>query len=66
MDDLHYWMFRREMTIQISSEYKEKESHEVTLHDKEIDKFVLRILNEVHPKIRERILSYLKENKTPE
>ena len=61
MDELYYWVGKEEVTIQISSDYQEKEYHEVTLDDEEIDEFVLKILTEVDPEIKERILSSLEK-----
>ena len=61
MDELYYWVGKEEVTIQISSDYQEKEYHEVTLDDEEIDEFVLKILTEVDPEIKERILSGLEK-----
>lgn len=63
MDELWYWVAKEEVTIQISSGCQEKEYHEVTLDDEEIDEFVIKILTEVDPEIKERILSSL-EKKT--
>lgn len=61
MDELYYWVGKEEVTIQISSDYQEKEYHEATLDDEEIDEFVLKILTEVDPEIKERILSSLEK-----
>ncbi len=61
MDELFYWVAKDEVTIQISSGCQEKEYHEATLDDEEIDEFVIKILTEVDPRIKERIFSSLEK-----